>query len=463
MTDTNVVNYNEYRERYNSNCQLWRSEPVNDRKLNNPICLAILIALTVCFLAVGGYYIATRSDYEQPTPDYNTSTFSFGQYKAPILVCTFSSVVVSLVYIFLIKLFPRGMVLTLIFVSLGLLAVLCIIGLAIGNYGLAISMAIVLLVYAIVLACFKNRIKTGIVLVKVATNFMSAKPIVFLTPLIKVVLTVVFAVFWVYTFSLIIEKANYLSQLHQDYSTENFFTGIWVILWLFYTFFFYYLMVFTVAVTCAFWYYNVEGKNPIVTAYKWIIKSALGAITFAAILITLVTFARMVIDNKRKNNKNIAVAVCLCIMSCLLKQIERLLQILNHNTIICMAVTGEDFIDSAKTAIGIVCSDLPLFSVTRIITNLLVFWGTIISVGIPCIFAFLWVGLNKDTENDAALVIVIVGFASIMISGMIYSVLVESVSSVFIFYLFDRRFKELGYQSHNMPAEINHELGNAHS
>lgn len=106
-----------------------------------------------------------------------------------------------------------------------------------------------------------------------------------------------------------------------------------------------------------------------------------------------------------------------------------------------MAVTGEDFIDSAKTAIGIVCSDLPLFSVTRLITNLLVFWGTIISVGIPCVLAYLWVGLNDKTKDDAALVILIVALASIMISGMIFSILVESVSSVFIFYLFDRRFK----------------------
>ena len=92
----------------------------------------------------------------------------------------------------------------MIFVSLGLLAVLCIIGIASQNYALAFSMGITLLIYSCVLACFRNRIKTGIVLVKVATKFMSEKPVIFLTPVIKVVLTVLFAVFWVYTFSLII-------------------------------------------------------------------------------------------------------------------------------------------------------------------------------------------------------------------------------------------------------------------
>lgn len=340
-----------------------------------------------------------------------------------------------------------------------MIGVLCIIGIVIQNYALAIAMGVTLLIYSCVLACFRKRIMTGIVLVKVATNFMTAKPIVFLTPVIKVVLTVLFAVFWIYTLSLMIERANWQNEHDEDPTTANFFTGLWMLLWLFYTFFFYYLMVFTVAVTCAFWYYNVQGKNPIITAYKWIFNSALGAITFAALLISLVTFARMIIDTKRNNTKNIAIIVCLCILSCIMRQIEALLKIINHNTIICMAVTGEDFINSAKTAIGIICSDLPLFSVTRLITNLLVFWGVIISVGIPCVLAYLWVGLNKQTEDDVGLVIIIVALASIMISGMIYSILVESVSSVFIFYCFDRRFKELGYASHNMPNEINRELG----
>lgn len=312
----------------------------------------------------------------------------------PIISCTILSIVISLLYIFLIKLMPKGMIMTMIFASLGLIGLLCIIGVVTQNYVLAISMGITLLIYSCILFCFRKRIKTGIVLVKVATKFMSDKPVVFLTPIIKVVLTAMFAVFWGYTLGLMIQKANWQEDNKEDSTASRALSGVWVLLWLFYTFFFYYIMVFTVAVTCAFWYYNVNDRNPIITAYQWIYKSALGAITFAALLISIVTFARMVIDSNRKNTKNIAIAVCLCILSCLLKQIEALLRILNHNTIICMAVTGEDFIDSAKTAIGIICDDFPLFSVTRLISNLLVFWGVIVSVGIPCVVAYVWVGLN---------------------------------------------------------------------
>lgn len=79
------------------------------------------------------------------------------------------------------------------------------------------------------------------------------------------------------------------------------------------------MMVFTIAVTCSFWYYDVKDKNPIATAYGWFFRSAFGSVTFAALVISIVTFAKMVIDSKRRNNKNVAVAVCLCIVSCILR------------------------------------------------------------------------------------------------------------------------------------------------
>lgn len=58
-------------------------------------------------------------------------------------------------------------------------------------------------------------------------------------------------------------------------------------------------MVFTIAVACTLWYYRIQGKNPIVTAYRWICKSALGSITFAALIVTLVTLAKMIISSKK--------------------------------------------------------------------------------------------------------------------------------------------------------------------
>jgi hypothetical protein len=100
------------------------------------------------------------------------------------------------------------MVISLIFLSLGMLAVLAVVGVITGNIALTIIMVITLVVYGIILACFRNRIKMGIVLVKVSTNFFTAKPIVFLTPLIKIVLTVLFAVFWIIGLAFMQDRVN---------------------------------------------------------------------------------------------------------------------------------------------------------------------------------------------------------------------------------------------------------------
>ena len=154
-----------------------------------------------------------------------------------------------------------------------------------------------------------------------ATPFISDRPVVFLTPIIKVVLVFLFALFWIYSVSSIVQKGNMQDDAGQDSTMARVFSGIWVLLWLFYTFFFYYLMVFTIAVTCAFWYYNVQGKNSIITAYKWIYGSAIGSITFAALVIAIITLVRMIVDTNRRKTRNIATAVCLCLVSCLLKTI----------------------------------------------------------------------------------------------------------------------------------------------
>lgn len=101
---------------------------------------------------------------------------------------------------------PTIVVYSLIFLTLGILAVLFLVGIITGNVGLAISMAITLAIYGIVLWCFKNKIKMGIVLVKVAAQFFSDKPIVFVTPFIKIIVTFLFSLFWIYAFSLMQDK-----------------------------------------------------------------------------------------------------------------------------------------------------------------------------------------------------------------------------------------------------------------
>jgi hypothetical protein len=127
-----------------------------------------------------------------------------------------------------------------------------------------------------------------------------------------------------------------------------------------------------------------------------------------------------------------------------------------------MSVTGENYIDSAKTTIGILSRFLGLMSVSDIITGLLVFWGVVLITGVTSVISYFWLDSKGLAGGDLAMLMVVTVLGSIMVSSLVFSVLVEAVSSVFIFYCFDVRFKELGYSSNNMPNEINEVLGNYH-
>lgn len=213
----------------------------------------------------------------------------------------------------------------------------------------------------------------------------------FLAPIAKVAVNILFSFFWIYSLGCILAVGQDKQNKNQDDTAEQVLTWVWVLFWLVFSFVFYYVMVFTVAVSCAFWYYRVEGKHYLITAYKWLFTSAFGSIIFGAVLVSIVTFARLIVDSKRQNNKNIAVAICLCMISMCLRNLENLLKILNHNAIIVMSVTGENYINSAKTTIGILSRFLGLMSVSDIITGLLVFWGVIIITGLTAVISYYWV------------------------------------------------------------------------
>jgi hypothetical protein len=101
-------------------------------------------------------------------------------------------------------------------------------------------------------------------------------------------------------------------------------------------------------------------------------------------------------------------------------------------------------------------------SVSDIITGLLVFWGVVFITGVTSVISYFWLDSKGLDGGDLAMLMVVTILGSIMVSSLVFSVLVEAVSSVFIFYCFDVRFKELGYSSNNMPNEINDALGNYH-
>jgi len=90
-------------------------------------------------------------------------------------------------------------------------------------------------------------------------------------------------------------------------------------MWLFFSYLFYYMMTFTIAVACSFWYYKIEDKHWLTTAYKWLFSSSFGSVVFASFLISIVIFARMLVNSNSSYARNNLLAVfCVLMVQCCL-------------------------------------------------------------------------------------------------------------------------------------------------
>ncbi len=116
---------------------------------------------------MGGYYIHEKGN------NVDINNLYVSDRAGEIAACLAISMVISFIYILLIKIMPKAMVYCLIVLSMSLLFGIGILGFIIGELGLAIPFLVTFVVYALVLMCLRKKIDMGIILIKVASQFLS--------------------------------------------------------------------------------------------------------------------------------------------------------------------------------------------------------------------------------------------------------------------------------------------------
>lgn len=85
-------------------------------------------------------------------------------------------------------------------------------------------------------------------------------------------------------------------------------------------------------------------------------------------------------------------------VACCLSCIENLVNTLNQNAIIVMTVTGESYINSAKTALSIIFENFALFNIIDFISSLVTFFGILLTVGLPTLTGFLIIRYGRGAD-----------------------------------------------------------------
>lgn len=303
-------------------------------------CFGTFLVLFLATIGGGIYFIIEGNDFidDMLSVEINSPTALgsiIAHYAGYVVGMMALSVALSIIFVLLCKAFPAcmvyGMMVFSFLVYIGLIA----LGFLTLNYALAIVFIAVLLINALILYCYWSYITIGIRLLGCAGRFIAEKPAVYLITLICFVLNALFTTFWIFGWLGAYSVAIVESSQSGD-TTFLILTYVWYALAVFFGFFLYYCMVFLVASACAYWYYQSEN-NSIMRGFNNV-KYNLGAITFGAIVITIVTMLRILASSGRQSSGVMAcVAACVrCVLSC----IEEIVKALNHNAVIVMAVTN---------------------------------------------------------------------------------------------------------------------------
>ena len=97
-------------------------------------------------------------------------------------------------------------------------------------------------------------------------------------------------------------------------------------------------------------------------------------------------------------------------------------------------------------------------SITNMICNFLVLWGLIISVGIPCLVTYGLMSTKSDVADDeVSTAIILVAICSVLLSTVVFEIIVESVSCIFIYYSMDKDMIERGLITQKRIGESTYE------
>lgn len=377
-----------------------------------------------------------------------------GPFAGIAIGCIFMSVLLAIGFVFMAKAFPKCMVWGLIVGSVLLFVAIAVAGFIIQSIVLGVIFIIIAAIYALILfCCLRGHIDTSIVLVKCTGEFLAAKPQVYLYGLIIGAISTAFSIYWVFGYLGIITLTGYGQDPFSPTGSQAFQIVFWI-LYLFFTYFFYFSTVFLIGASVALWYYKQDKDGVVGTSFKWWLYH-IGSLTFGSVIITIIRVIRSVIS---ENSSNPCLRLCFIIIMCIFKALEYFLKILNHYATISMAFTGQGYIQSAKSAGLLIFSNLGLFVTVDIITAFFFYVAVIVCIGIPTAVSaviFANIGLNPLLVTSVIVYLIIIVFMFSLLIGMTFiTTFTDSLSAVFLFYCMDKKLTEYGITQSNCPDGI---------
>jgi choline transporter-like protein 2/4/5 len=182
------------------------------------------------------------------------------------------------------------------------------------------------------------------------------------------------------------------------------------------------MTIFVIASACCMWYFShgpgEELHLPVLRSYGRAFRYHFGSLAFGSMLLSVVQFLEIIVETIKsqiekankggENAANKCVNCCVDCMRCCLACVERIVQFINKNAYILIALSGKNFCSSAKEGFEIVWSNPIRYAVVSGVGEVVMFLGKLLIACSTTSCVYLYITYNNGTRVMSSLLFLLV-------------------------------------------------------
>eukprot|EP01083_Nonionella_stella_P237241 832439_1 len=304
-----------------------------------------------------------------------------------VISCAILGLLLGFCWLEALKRWALQIIKIMIYLNILLWVVLIIVGIATGQFVLAIVAVFMVLFWALYTWCMWNRIKFSSVLLALSSRIISSFPGTVCVTITMILFTLIWIIIWLLCVASYVQSTETTDETTGETGEEsspNYNANAFVIFLLFISLYWVIQVNSNVSHTtscgvAASWYFTppdqeISGTGP---AFKRSMTTSFGSICFGSLIVAVLQAIRAMIEiaeGRKEGN-----ACVLCLIKCCVVCIQRCIEWFNKYAFAHCAIYGTSFMTSAGNTFELLSSRGILALINEDLTGMALFAGALIS------------------------------------------------------------------------------------
>jgi hypothetical protein len=309
---------------------------------------AILFYIHVVVILVLAIYSSSIFNVTS-TANYGLSPSDSKFLAYTVLLTMVFDILLGIGFLYIAKHYAKQLIYGCMILSIVVYAFLIIFVAAIGLFiPVGIILIFVFLLNCLVFFFWRKRIPFAALLLTTSSSLIKKFPATTAVPFVAALIHLAWNIAWIFAFI-----TAYTLSIPTD---PNNGTNLSILVYVVFVFFYYWagqVISNTVHVTVcgvfATWYFQMNNiQNPTQNSAKRALTTSFGTICYGSLLVAIIKTLRFLADQSRRSNSGGAFAMVMCMIACLLRCFEDIIQYFNTYAFCQVAIYGKPFCAAAK-------------------------------------------------------------------------------------------------------------------